>query len=127
MIRDTFGAGRSGAADRPTYQWESPRGGALALRLFGRLGRGELRRVVDALADRVRSPRDLVCIDFEEVQHLDYRALSEFAAALARQRDRGASIWFVGLNPYLRCLFQVAGQGPLARQLEWRPATETIH
>ncbi len=125
MIRDALGARRPSIADRPTYQWENPRGGALSLRLFGRLGRDELRRVIDAMMDRVRSPRDLVCIDFEEVEHMDYRALPEFAAALARQRNRGASIWFVGLSPYLRCLFQVAGEGPLSRQLEWRSAAES--
>jgi anti-anti-sigma regulatory factor len=123
LIR-TLAPRRSLATVRPTYQWESPRGGALAIRLFGALGRSELRRVVDALAERVRSPRDLVCLDFEEVEHLDYRALPEFVAALARHRDRGASVWLVGLHPYLRCLFQVAGQGPIARQLEWEPASE---
>jgi anti-anti-sigma regulatory factor len=124
VIRDALGARRPGIAARPTYQWEAPRSGVQTLRLFGRLGRGELRRVVDAVTERGRSPREHVCIDFEEVEHLDYRALPEFSAALARQRDRGASIWFVGLNPYLRCLFQVAGEGPLSRQLEWRSAAE---
>jgi len=94
------------------------------LRLFGRLGARELQHVVDAVVERARSPRDLVCIVFEDVEHLDYRALSGFAEALARHRNRGASIWFVGLSPYLRCLFQVAGQGPLARQLEWRAAED---
>jgi ABC-type transporter Mla MlaB component len=123
LIR-TLAPSRSLSAARPTYQWENPRGGALEIRLFGTLGRSELRRVVDALVERVRSPRDLVCLDFEEVEHLDYRAIPEFVAALMRHRERGASLWLVGLHPYLRCLFQVAGQGPLARQLEWQPAGE---
>jgi len=109
------------AADRPTYQWETTRGGgAQTLRLFGALGRRELVRVLDALLESSRSPRDFVRIDFEDVSHLDYRALSEFTSALQRQRDRGASIGFVGLSPYLRALFHVAGQAPGLSRLEWR-------
>ena len=110
-----------GAADRPTYQWEAARGGgALALRLFGTLGRRELTRVVDTMVESGSSPRDSLRIDFEDVSHLDYRGLSEFTLALQRLRDRGASIWFVGLNPYLRALFHVAGQAPALNRLEWR-------
>jgi ABC-type transporter Mla MlaB component len=110
-----------GAAARPTYQWEAARGGgALALRLFGTLGRRELTRIVDAMIESGGSPREVLRVDFEDVNHLDYRALSEFTKALQRQRDRGASIWFVGLSPYLRALFHVAGQGPALNRLEWR-------
>jgi ABC-type transporter Mla MlaB component len=110
-----------GSIDRPTYQWEPARGrGPAVLRLFGILGQRELARVLDALLTRCPSPRDLVCIDFEEVDHLDYRALPEFANVLFAQRDRGSSIWLVGLSPYLRALFQVAGQGPVLGRLEWR-------
>src|SRR6266852_314395 len=58
------------------------------------------------------SPRDFIRVEFEDVDHLDYRALPEFTAALQRLRDRGASLWFVGLSPYVRALFHVAGQGP---------------
>ena len=114
-------SGPPGAADRPTYQWEISRGlGARTLRLFGTLGRRELVRVVDALIESGGSPRDIVRIDFEDVNHLDYRALPEFTSALQRLRDRGASVWFVGLSPYLRALFHVAGQGPGLSRLEWR-------
>ena len=92
--------------DRPTCQWELSRaGGPVRLRLYGVLG-----------------PRDLACIDFDEVEHLDYRAIPDFMARLGRQRERGASIWIVGLNPYLRALFQVAGQGPALARLEWGAA-----
>jgi len=107
--------------DRPTYQWEAARGcGPAELRLFGMLGRREFPLVLDSLLRRCRSPRDLVCVDFEEVEHVDYRSLPEFAKSLLLQRDRGASIWLVGLSPYLRALFQVAGQGPALARLEWR-------
>ena len=95
--------------DRPTCQWElSRQGGPVRLRLYGVLG-----------------PRDLACVDFDEVQHLDYRALQDFVARLVRQRERGASIWITGLSPYLRALFQVAGQGPALARLEWGAIEET--
>jgi anti-anti-sigma regulatory factor len=111
--------------DRPTYQWEPARGqGGIALRLFGLLGRRELQRIVDTVQERCRSPRDLVWIDFSDVVHLDFRALAEFVQAHERQRHRGASIWFTGLSPYLRALFQVAGQGPALCRLEWNAPEE---
>jgi ABC-type transporter Mla MlaB component len=109
------------SVERPTCQWEPARNsGPAELRLFGLLRRRDLALVVDLLQRRCRSPRDLVCVDFEEVEHADYRALPEFARSLLLQRDRGASIWVVGLSPYLRALFQVAGQGPALAKLEWR-------
>lgn len=109
--------------DRPTCQWELSRaGGPVRLRLYGVLGPRDLDRVVETLRERCRSPRDLACIDFDEVEHLDYRAIPDFMARLGRQRERGASIWIVGLNPYLRALFQVAGQGPALARLEWGAA-----
>jgi anti-anti-sigma regulatory factor len=109
-------------AERPTYQWEVPAGGAAAtLRLYGALGARELALVVETIADRARSPRDVVSVDFSGVAHLDFRALPEFAQRVARHRHRGASIWFVGLSPYVRCLFDVAGQGAAVRQVTWEP------
>jgi anti-anti-sigma regulatory factor len=96
------------------------------MRLYGTLGARELARVTAALHERGRSPRDLVTIDFEQVVHLDYRALPEFAAELARHRDRGAVIWLMGLNDYVRRLFDVAGQGPILRRMEWSPEGEEI-
>jgi ABC-type transporter Mla MlaB component len=108
--------------ERPTYQWE-PASGAFAptLRLYGTLGRRELLLVVDAIAERARSPRDVVSVDFENVMHVDFRALPEFVQHVARHRHRGASIWLTGLSPYVRCLFDVAGQGAVVRQLAWEP------
>jgi anti-anti-sigma regulatory factor len=113
---------RAPIPERPTYQWEAPAGGAAAtLRLYGALGARELALVVETIADRARSPRDVVSVDFSGVAHLDFRALSEFAQRVARHRHRGASIWFVGLSPYIRCLFDVAGQGAAVRQVTWEP------
>jgi anti-anti-sigma regulatory factor len=112
--------------DRPTCQWELSRaGGPVRLRLYGVLGPRDLDRVADTLRERCRAPRDFACVDFDEVEHLDYRALHDFVARLERQRERGASIWMVGLSPYLRSLFQVAGQGPALARLEWSAVEET--
>jgi anti-anti-sigma regulatory factor len=111
---------RVASGGSPTYQWEPVRvPNVLTLRLYGCLGVRELRRVAETLLDRGRSPRDLVTVDFDQVDHLDYRAIPEFAVALSRQRDRGAMIWLIGLSAYLRRLFDVAGQGPTLRRLEW--------
>ena len=115
---------RPTSPDRPTYQWESGSGGtAPTLRLYGTLGRRELALVVDAITERARAPRDVVSIDFENVSHVDFRALPEFAQRMARHRHRGASVWLTGLSPYVHCLFDVAGQGALLRQLEWEPVS----
>lgn len=122
MIAPLHSARRPAAADRPLFQWEAASGlSAATLRLFGSLGRRELALVVETIAERARSPRDVVSIDFENVVHVDFRALPEFALKIARHRHRGASIWLVGLSPYVRNLFDVAGQGSVVRQLAWQP------
>ena len=125
MIAPLRSARRPAASERPMYQWEAASGlSAATLRLFGSLGRRELTLVVETIAERARSPRDVISIDFENVLHLDFRALSDFAQRVARHRHRGASIWFVGLSPYVRCLFDVAGQGSIVRQMTWQAETE---
>lgn len=122
MIAPLHSARRPGSMERPLFQWEAASGlSSATLRLFGSLGRRELALVVETIADRARSPRDVVSIDFENVVHVDFRALAEFAQKVARHRHRGASIWLVGLSPYVRCLFDVAGQGSVVRQLAWEP------
>jgi anti-anti-sigma regulatory factor len=112
----------TGFSDRPTCQWEAARGASpLTLRLFGTLGVRELHRVIETVQEGGRSLREVLCVDFDGVDHLDYRALPELVAALSGLRSRGAFVWFVGLNPYLRSLFHVAGQGPALGRLEWSP------
>jgi anti-anti-sigma regulatory factor len=106
-------------------QWVPPRGsGALTVRLFGKLGAREFVRVAEAIAERGGAPRDLVVVDFEQVEHLDYRAIPDFARAVLSQTRRGADVVFVGLSRYLRNLFDIAGQGPTLRRLEWQPVEE---
>ena len=126
MIAILAPARRAFAFDRPVFQWDARRGtGPLMVRLFGRLGERELTHMITAIRDRGRSPRDLVCLDFEQVTHVDYRALPDFARALTRQQSSGADVCLVGMSAYLRTLFDVAGQGPTLRRLEWNAKEET--
>jgi len=119
-------ARRSFTSDPPAFQWDMGRGaGPRVVRLFGHLGERELQHVIAAIRERGRSPRDLVCLDFEQVTHVDYRALSGFARALTRQANTGADICLVGLSAYVLALFGVSGQGPALRRLEWKPVEET--
>lgn len=120
-------ARRPAAHERPIYQWECGTAGAQAtLRLFGSLGQRELTLALDAIVERARSPRDVIYIDFEHVVHVDFRAVPEFAHRLARQRDRGSSIWLQAMTPYVRSLFDVAGQGAIVRQLTWNAEAEAL-
>ena len=122
MILSAAPTRRAFAFDRPAIQWDAPRGaGPLTVRLFGRLGARELGQVAEAIAERGRSPRDLVLVDFEQVEHLDYRALPDFVRAVLAQMNRGAEVRFAGMTRYLRDLFDVSGQGPILSRLEWMP------
>src|SRR5438552_15738213 len=95
--------------------------GPRVVRLFGHLGERELQHVIAAIRERGRSPRDLVCLDFEQVTHVDYRALSGFARALTRQANTGADICLGGLSSYGLPVFGVSSQGPALSRLEWTP------
>jgi len=115
-----LGVSRAAAGERPTFQWDAARDGAAAtLRLYGRLGERELRRVLDAVVARARSPRESITIDFAGVEHVDFRAVAEFLRALGRLRDRCASIWIAGASPYVRQIMDVSGQGSLRQALSW--------
>lgn len=118
MIAATRIRDRAPFGEHPTYQWDATRdAGARTLRLYGRLGERELSRVLDAIVERARSPRDTVTVDFSGVEHIDFRAVADFLAALGRLRDRSASIWIIGASPYIRQLMDVSGEGSLRRAL----------
>jgi len=118
VIAATLRRDRTSVGEHPTYQWDAALdAGARTIRLYGRLGERELRRVLDAIVERARSPRDTVHVDFSGVSHIDFRAVAEFLAALGRLRDRSASIWIVGASPYIRQLMDVSGEGSLRRAL----------
>ena len=120
-------ARRSVTADPPAFQWDAGRGRGRPheLRLFGSLGERELQHVIAAIQERGRCPRELVALDFEQVTHMDYRALPAFARALTRQASTGSDVCLVGLSDYIRALFGVAGLGPAMRRMERKPVEET--
>ena len=118
MIAATLRRDRASLGEHPTYQWDATRdAGARTIRLYGRLGERELSRVLDAIVERARSPRDTVTVDFSGVEHVDFRAVADFLSALGRLRDRSASIWIIGASPYIRQLMDVSGEGSLRRAL----------
>jgi ABC-type transporter Mla MlaB component len=109
---------RISPGDHPTYQWDAALdAGARTIRLYGRLGERELSRVLDAIVERARSPRDIVRVDLSGVIHVDFRAVAGFLSGLGRLRDRSASVWIVGASPYVQQLMDVSGQGSLWRAL----------
>ena len=57
-----------------------------------------------ALADEA-NPR-VVALDFSGVPDLEYTALKMMIEAEKRQRERGVSIWLVGLNPEVLSVIQ---------------------
>jgi len=118
VIAATLRRDRASLGESPTFQWDAARdAGSRTIRLYGRLGERELRRVLDAIVERARSPRDIIHVDFAGVEHIDFRAVADFLAALGRLRDRSASIWIVGASPYIRQLMDVSGEGSLRRAL----------
>jgi ABC-type transporter Mla MlaB component len=118
VIAATLRRDRASLGERPTFQWDAAReAGARTIRLYGRLGGRELQRVLDAIVERARSPRDTIHVDFSGVEHIDFRAVADFLAALGRLRDRSASIWIIGASPYIRQLMDVSGEGSLRRTL----------
>ena len=118
MIATTRYRDRAPLGEHPTYQWDAALdAGARVIRLYGRLGERELLRVLDAIVERARSPRDVVHVDFSGVSHVDFRAVAAFLSALGRLRDRSASVWIVGASPYIRQLMDVSGEGSLRRAL----------
>jgi len=120
VIGATLRAPRALSGAGPLFQWDPAReSGARTLRLYGSLGARELRLVLDAIVDRSRAPRDSILIDFSDVAHVDYRAVADFLAALARWRDRHAAVWLVGVSRYVRQLMDVSGQGAVRRALSW--------
>jgi len=120
-------ARRSVTADPPAFQWDAGRGRGRSheLRLFGNLGERELQHVIAAVQERGRCPQDFVCLDFEQVTHMDYKALPAFVRALTRQASTGSDVCLVGMSAYVRSLFGVAGQGPAMRRMEYKPVEET--
>jgi hypothetical protein len=73
----------------------------------GRLGRVELHDLAARLGQLTHDTRELI-IDWRNVNHLDFRGLSEVAAQLRRLQDRGVIIQCTGFSPYVLAIWRYA-------------------
>jgi sulfate permease, SulP family len=63
------------------------------------------------LADRMHSEVRVVAIDVSGVPDLEYTALKMLIDAERRERQRGVSVWLVGLNPDVLSVIQRSSLG----------------
>jgi anti-anti-sigma regulatory factor len=73
----------------------------------GRLGRVELHDLAMRLGQLTHDTRELT-IDWQNVNHVDFRGLSEIAAQLRRLQDRGVTIQCSGFSPYVLAIWRYA-------------------
>ena len=86
--------------------------GLLMIQLEGRVFFANAERIADkmkALADEAK-PK-VVAVDLSGVPDLEYTALKMLIDAEKRQRERGVSIWLVGLNPEVLSVIQRSSLG----------------
>jgi anti-anti-sigma factor len=89
--------------------------GLLILRLEGRIFFLNVERIAEkmrALANEAK-PK-VVALDLSGVFDLEYSALKVLIEAEKRQRERGVSMWLVGLNPEVLSMIQ---RSPLGKVL----------
>jgi high affinity sulfate transporter 1 len=89
--------------------------GLLLLRLEGRVFFANAERIGDKLralmAEAKPTPR-VVALDLSGVPDLEYTALKMLTEGEERQRERGVSLWLVGLNPGVLEVIQRSSLGP---------------
>ena len=86
--------------------------GLLMLQVEGRIFFVNAERIADkvkALADEAMP--SVVALDFTGVPDLEYTALKMLIDAEKKQRERGVSIWLVGLNPEVLSVIQRSSLG----------------
>jgi len=86
--------------------------GLLMLQVEGRIFFVNAERIAEKMkvfADEAK-PR-VVALDFSGVSDLEYTALKMLIEAEKRQRERGVSIWLVGLNPEVLSVIQRSSLG----------------
>jgi sulfate permease, SulP family len=86
--------------------------GLLLLRMEGRIffaNAGHIAQKIRPLVEQA-APR-VVAIDLSAVPDLEYTALKMLMEAEQRQRDRGISLWLVGLNPDVFTIVQRSALG----------------
>jgi MFS superfamily sulfate permease-like transporter len=76
--------------------------GLLIIQLEGRVffvNAGRIGEKMKALADKMEPKPKVVALDLSGVPDLEYTALKMLIEAEKRERQRGVSVWLVGLNP----------------------------
>jgi sulfate permease, SulP family len=72
---------------------------------------GRIGEKMEALADEVKPKPKVVALDLSGVPDLEYTALKMLIEAEKRERERGVSVWLVGLNPDVLSVIQRSGLG----------------
>jgi len=88
--------------------------GLLMLQVEGRVffvNAERIREKMKALADEAEPKPKVVALDLSGVPDLEYTALKMLVEAEKRQRERGVSIWLVGLNPEVLSVIQRSSLG----------------
>jgi SulP family sulfate permease len=91
--------------------------GLLMIQLEGRVFFANAERIAEkmrALADEAEPKPTVLALDLSGVPDLEYTALKMLIEAEKRQRERGVSIWLVGLNPEVLSVVQ---RSPLGKVL----------
>jgi sulfate permease, SulP family len=88
--------------------------GLLIIQLEGRVFFANAERIGDkrkVLANEVEPKAKVVALDLSGVPDLEYTALKMLIEAEKRERERGVSLWLVGLNPEVLSVIQRSSLG----------------
>ena len=86
--------------------------GLLLLRLEGRVFFANAERIADKMRPLIDEAKPkVVVLDFSGVPDLEYTALKMVTEGEKRQRERGVSLWLVGLNPDVLAMVQRSSLG----------------
>jgi MFS superfamily sulfate permease-like transporter len=88
--------------------------GLLIIQLEGRVFFVNAERIgekMKALADQAHSKTNVVALDLSGVPDLEYTALKMLIEAERRERERGVSVWLIGLNPEVLSVIQRSSLG----------------
>jgi SulP family sulfate permease len=89
--------------------------GLLLLRLEGRVFFANAERIADKMKPLIDEAKaKVVAVDLSGVPDLEYTALKMLTEGEKRQRERGVSLWLVGLNPDVLSMVQ---RSPLGETL----------
>jgi high affinity sulfate transporter 1 len=86
--------------------------GLLLLRLEGRIFFANAERIGDKMRPLIDEAKpEVVALDLSGVFDLEYTALKMLTEGEKRQRERGVSLWLVGLNPDVLAMVQRSSLG----------------